>query len=170
MTATTNLLPTCANLFFHNMVSIIHGLCCPGTPEHHIVEIGLNLLAHSKLTSAFWTHAFATTAYIINRLPTPLLKFQTPYTLAYRQEPSHSRLRIFGSVCYQCLSPLGRTKLDFKSTACIFVGYSFRHKGYMRNYLFNGKTIISRNVIFDETRFPSSLFTPGHPINSKERH
>lgn len=65
------------------MVSIIHGLYCPGTPEHHIVEIGLNLLAHSKLTSPFWTHAFATTAYIINRLPTPLLKFQTPYTLVY---------------------------------------------------------------------------------------
>lgn len=45
---------------------IIHRLYCSRIPEQndvaeskHIIEIGLTLLAHSKLTSPFWTRAFA---------------------------------------------------------------------------------------------------------------
>lgn len=69
--------------YFHQR-GIVHRLSCPGTPQQngvakrkhcHIVETGLTLLAHSKLTSPFWTHAFAT-AYISSiACPVPYLNF-----------------------------------------------------------------------------------------------
>lgn len=79
-------------------------------------------------------------------------------------------MRIFGSLYYPCLIPLGRTKLDFKSTRCVFIGYSSRHKGYQRYDLSTGKVIISRHVVFDETNFSSPSQTPGHPSHLKSFH
>lgn len=42
--------------------------------HQHITEIGLTLLAQSSLPMSFWWDAFSTTTFLINRLPTPLLK------------------------------------------------------------------------------------------------
>nr|KYP36386.1 Retrovirus-related Pol polyprotein from transposon TNT 1-94 [Cajanus cajan] len=46
--------------------------------------------------------------------------------------------------------------MDFRSSPCIFIGYSMHHKGY-KCLTNNGKVIISRNVIFDEDTFPGTL-------------
>lgn len=42
--------------------------------HHHIVETDLSLLSHSSLPLSFWSIVFATSVYLINRLPTPILK------------------------------------------------------------------------------------------------
>jgi transposase InsO family protein len=62
---------------------INHLQTSPHTPQHngaaerrhrHLVETGLALL-HTTSPSSFWSFAFQTTAYLINRLPTPLFNF-----------------------------------------------------------------------------------------------
>lgn len=61
---------------------IFHLTTPPHTSEHngyaerrhcHIVETGLSLLSHAHLPLVFWSLAFTTATYLINRLITPTL-------------------------------------------------------------------------------------------------
>lgn len=47
--------------------------------RRHIVELGLILLVQASLPFKFWWDVVHTTVFHINRLPTPLLKFSSPY-------------------------------------------------------------------------------------------
>jgi transposase InsO family protein len=62
---------------------IFHRLTCPHTSQQngiaerkhrHIVELGLTLVAQLGLPSKHWVDSFLTSVYLINRLPTPMLK------------------------------------------------------------------------------------------------
>lgn len=46
--------------------------------HRHIVETGLSLLTHASMSLSYWTYAFATTVYLINRMPTPTLHLSSP--------------------------------------------------------------------------------------------
>jgi len=61
---------------------IFHRISCPYTAQQnglaerkhrHVVEMGLSLLAQSGLPQTYWVESFLTAAFLINRLPTPLL-------------------------------------------------------------------------------------------------
>lgn len=61
---------------------IAHLTTPPYTPEHnglserkhlHIVETGLALLSHASILLQYWSYAFITVVYLINRMPTPTL-------------------------------------------------------------------------------------------------
>lgn len=61
---------------------ISHMTSPPHTPEHngiserkhrHIVETGLTLLTHDGIPKTYWTYAFATAVYLINRFPSPVI-------------------------------------------------------------------------------------------------
>ena len=71
-----------------NSHGVSHFKTPPYTPEHngtserrhrHIVEIGLALLHTASLPISYWSYAFQTAVYLINRLPTSVLKFQSPF-------------------------------------------------------------------------------------------
>ena len=60
----------------------------PRTPEQngereqkhqHVVETGLTMLFHAHLPLSLCVEAFYTVGYIINRLPSSVLKNDTPY-------------------------------------------------------------------------------------------
>ena len=71
---------------FQNHLSkcgILQRVSCPGTPEQngvverkhrHIVEMGLTMLFNAKLPLSLWVDAFHTVVYLINRLPSMVLK------------------------------------------------------------------------------------------------
>ncbi|KAG9453782.1 hypothetical protein H6P81_006686 [Aristolochia fimbriata] len=67
---------------------IHHNVSCPYTPQQnglverkhrHIVEMGLTLLAPASMPKSHWDSTFATSVYIINRLPTPILHSKSPF-------------------------------------------------------------------------------------------
>ena len=58
------------------------------------------------------------------------------------------------------MRPYNRHKLEFRSTQCVFLGYSNLHKGYKCLEISTGRIYISREVIFDETLFPFSKLHP----------
>ena len=141
---------------------VIHRLSCPHTHEQngsaerkhrHIVETGLTLLANASLPVSFWGEAFETATYLINLLPTAVLKFSSPFQQLYQNKPDYNFLKTFGCACYPLLRPYNAHKLDFRSDLCLFLGYSSQHKGY-KCLSKNGKMYISRNVVFDESFFP----------------
>ena len=139
-----------------------HSHPCPHTHEQqgnveikhrHIVEMGLTLLAWASMPSKFWEQAFETVVYLINRLPTPVLKNRSPYQALYHQKPD---LTHFGSECFPYTCPYNNHKPELRSKSCIVLGYSLSHKGYKCFHLETGRTFISRHVIFNELSFPFS--------------
>lgn len=97
--------------------------------HRHIVETSLALLAQSTLPLKFWDHAFVTTSYLINRLPSLTLHNHSPYYKLLNKTSDYTCLRVFGYACFPFLRPYNSHKLDYRSQECIFLGYSTTHKG-----------------------------------------
>jgi hypothetical protein len=139
---------------------IVHRKSCPYTSQYnglaeckirHILETGLTLLAHSHLSNKYWFDAFLTAVYVINRLPTLVLKNQSPYSKLYKHNPDYQKLRVFGCLCYPLLRPYGLHKLEYRSKPCIFLGYNYA--GYKCLDPVTNKACLSKHVIFDEDSF-----------------
>ncbi|CAA7023370.1 unnamed protein product [Microthlaspi erraticum] len=142
---------------------ISHLTSPPHTPEHngiserkhrHIVETGLSLLTHAGMPKTYWTYAFATATYLINRLPTPVIAMDSPYHKIFGVVPNYSKLRIFGSLCFPWLRPYNTNKLQNRSTPCVFLGYSLTQSAYLCLQPSSGRIYVSRHVKFDESAFP----------------
>ncbi|KAM1666352.1 hypothetical protein ACFX14_045629 [Malus domestica] len=155
---------------------ISHQLSCPHTPEQngcvkrkhrHLVETARTLLVASKVPHLYWVESFSTAVYLINRLPISSLH-QSPWELLFHSVPDYSKLKVFGCSCYPWLKPYVHSKLDGKSTECVFLGYSLQHKGYRCLDPTTQRIYISRHVQFNENRFPflsssSVVVSPGSP-------
>lgn len=65
-----------------------------------------------------------------------------------------SHLKVFGCVCCPYLKPYNTTKLQPKTTQCVFIGYAGQYKGYLCWSPNSGKIAVSKHVVFDEYTFP----------------
>jgi hypothetical protein len=128
--------------------------------HRHIVEIGLTLLAHCSAPLTYWAEAFQTTCYLINRLPTPILKNTSPLQKLFNLWPNYNFMRVFGCACWPHLQPCNKYKLDFHFDTCIFIGYSPSYRGYQCLHPPIKCIYISCNVIFDELSFPFTSISP----------
>jgi len=123
------------------------------------LETGLTLVAHAKLPLHFWDHAFLTATYLINRMPSPTLANKSPFFLLHLQFPDYKSLKSFGCACFPFIRPYNSQKMNFHSTECVFLGYSPNHKGY-KCLGSTGKIFISKDVIFNEIKFPYVTLFP----------
>ena len=96
----------------------------------------------------FWWEAFVSATYLVNRFPTPVLNQSSPFEFLYHQKPDYKFLKVFGCGSLY-LKPYNIHKLDFKTSKCLFLGYSPFHKGY-RCLHPSGRIYIARSVSFDE--------------------
>ena len=137
-------------------------LSCPYTHEQngsverkhrHIVDIGLTLLNTISLPLKFWAEAFVAAVHTINVLPTDVLKGDNPYNMLFKRQPNYKKFKVFGCACYPNLRPYKQCKFAFRSTGCLFLGYSILHAGYI-GLTQDGNTIVSRHVVFNEKYFP----------------
>ena len=72
---------------------------------------------------------------------------------------------------FPCLRPYTSHKLSYRSTACIFLGYTPYHKGYVCLDPTSSRFYISKNVLFHEASFPfredpSLVSPPVQQLNS----
>ncbi|WVZ01479.1 hypothetical protein V8G54_027548 [Vigna mungo] len=138
-----------------------------GTPQQNGLAERMNktilervrcMLLGSGLSKAFWGEAANTAVYLINRSPSSALNFKTPMEVWSGRPADYSHLRVFGSLAF---AHVRGDKLDSRAAKCIFLGYADGVKGYRLWRLDSpSKLIISRDVIFDETRMAM------HPENS----
>lgn len=77
----------------------------------HLVDVGLVMLIKSHVSLKFWPYVFKIVVYTLNRVPTKVLNFSSPYSKLFHREPDYSLLRVFGSLYFPCLRPL--TKINF---------------------------------------------------------
>jgi len=150
------------NTYFKT-IGIHHHLICPHTHEQngtverrhrHIVETGLTLRGQCKAPLKFWSYAFETTIYLINRMPTAVLNGCTPFERLFKSSPDYNFLRIFRCLCFPLLRPYNQHQLDFRSSPCVFLGYSSSHLGYRCFDLSSSHMYIAWHVKFHENTFP----------------
>jgi hypothetical protein len=99
-------------------------------------------------------------AYLINITPSHVINYQTPIHKLSCAALDYSQLCVFDCACWPNLMPYNACKLAFRSTRCVFLGYSNLHKGYKCLDVPSGWVYISRDVIFDETVFPFLELNP----------
>lgn len=68
--------------------------------------MGLTVLAYANMPMTYWDHAFTTSIYLINRLPSvDLEEFTSPYHALYQKLPDFSQLYVFGCAYFPSLRP-----------------------------------------------------------------
>jgi hypothetical protein len=165
-----------ANNDFRNFCSnsgIIHQFTCPHTSQQngvaerkhrHIVDMSLTLMSQSSLPFCYWSYAFSTAIFLINRLPSLHRGSSSPWETLFAKSPNYSLFKNFGCACFPLLRPYTKHKFNFRSTECIFLGYASTSKGYLCLDPLTSKIYVSRHVTFNESHFPfSHSFSPSHP-------
>ncbi|KAI5399527.1 hypothetical protein KIW84_064745 [Lathyrus oleraceus] len=93
-------------------------------------------------------------------MPTASLpNFTSPFHALFKTIPDYTALRIFGCSCFPHLRPYNKHKLQLRSTECVYLGISPQHKGY-KCLSSDGHIYISKDVVFNETKFPYSCLVP----------
>ena len=108
----------------------------------------------------FWDEAFLTAVHLINMFSSRVINNDTPTERLLHTKPDYNSLRVFGCGCWPNLRPYNNRKLMYRSKQCVFIGYSAQHKGVKCLDVSTGRVYISRDVVFDETKFP---FADLHP-------
>ena len=98
--------------------------------HQHIVELGLTLLAQAQLPFRFWFDAIVSVVFLINRLPTSTLHNKSLFECLFHKALDYTSLKMFGCTYYPFLRPYNNYKLQFRTSKCLFLGYSPAHKGY----------------------------------------
>ncbi|KAL0434406.1 UNVERIFIED_CONTAM: Retrovirus-related Pol polyprotein from transposon RE2 [Sesamum latifolium] len=97
--------------------------------------------------------AILTATFIINRLPTSVLQWKSPYEVLYNKPVDYSMLKVFGCLAFAINLQPYKTKFAKLAHRCIFVGYATGQKGYKLFDLDDNVMLISRDVIFHEQVF-----------------
>lgn len=97
---------------FQSMLSelgIVHQSSCVYTPQQNgvverkhrtILNIARSIRVQVAIPLKYWGECVSTAVYILNRLPSRLLGFQSPFEKLYMHPPSLPHLKVFGCLCY----------------------------------------------------------------------
>ncbi|KAL2249557.1 UNVERIFIED_CONTAM: Retrovirus-related Pol polyprotein from transposon RE2 [Sesamum indicum] len=147
---------------------ILHQRTCVFTPQQngiverkhqHLLQLARALLFQAKMPLKFWTEAILTAAYLINRLPTLVLNWKTPFEILFKKPASYAHLRTFGCLCYASNNLPNKKKFDSRSYKCVFLGYGHGQKGYKVYDLASQSIFVTRDLVFHENYFPFESIT-----------
>lgn len=119
---------------------IIHQTSCPHSPQqngvaerknHHLLEVTRSLLIDQHVPHYLWGEALYSAVYLINRVPSRIVQFQTPLEALTSHHEVPSVLHIPpGCIAFFQNHAHQRSKLDPCALKCVFVGHSSSQKGY----------------------------------------
>ena len=144
---------------------IIHQTTCPNTPQQnrvaerknrHLLEVVRASLLEAHMPTSYWGEALTSAIYLINRVPSRTLQFQTPFQALHNSihAPPISNLppRVFGCVAFVHLHKHQRSKLTPQAVRCVFLGYAPNQKGYRCYHPPTNSMYTTLDVVFHEDK------------------
>jgi hypothetical protein len=144
---------------FYASKGIFHQTSCVETPQQnarverkhqHILNVARALLFQAHLPKHFWSYV----VFLINRVPTSVLKDKSPYEVLNNELPNLESLKVFGSLAYATTLQAHRTKLSHRGRKCIYLGYKQRVKGVILYDLNSKEIFVSRHVTHHDHILP----------------
>lgn len=83
-----------------------------------------------KFQSVFGVSVILTACHLINRTPSPVISWQTPFFQLYNKHVDYTRLRVFYSLCFASTLVSNRSKFHPRVVPSVFVGYPQGRKGF----------------------------------------
>ena len=100
--------------------------------NRHLLETARALLFQMQVRKHFWADSVSTACFLINRMPSLVLNWDTPYHILFPNKPMFPiEPWVFECTCFVWHVRPHVSKLDPKSLKCILLGYSRVQKGYM---------------------------------------
>ena len=123
---------------FLQQKGIISQRSCPYTPQQngvtkrknrHLLDLVRTLMLESFVPPRFWVEALSTAVYLINRLPSPTLHFDSSYSRLFGVPPDYNSLHVFGCVFFVTYLPSNVTSLLPKLFSVLFLAIVTLIKG-----------------------------------------
>ena len=141
---------------------IVHQSSCVDTPQQngvsegknrHLLEVARSIMFTMNVAKHFLGEAILTSTYLINRMPSKTLQFQTPFQKLIRVYPNTQIMstlppKIFGCTTFVHIHQHNRSKLKPKANKCLPLGYSPTQKGYKCHSLATKKFYVTLDVTF----------------------
>ncbi|RVW59877.1 Retrovirus-related Pol polyprotein from transposon TNT 1-94 [Vitis vinifera] len=122
--------------------------------NRHLLEVVRASLIATKIPISYWGEAITSATYLINRVPSSPINFQTPLQALTNAivAPTVPNLppRVFGCMAFVHLHKHQRTKLTSHALQCVFVGYALHKKGYRCYHPPTRRMFITMDVMFHE--------------------
>lgn len=122
--------------------------------HRHLIDTARALKLHANLLDKFWGDCVLAATHVINKLPSALLDWKTPFECLFNKSPDYIMLKVIGCLCYALDLQYGRNKCSPKARRCIFLGYPSNQKAYKLYDLDAHVTFVRRDVKFHEYIFP----------------
>jgi hypothetical protein len=113
------------------------------------------LLTGYGLGADLWA-ALVTANYTRNRLPSSVHGI-TPWEMFFGEKPGVSHMRVFGAPAYLHIPKVRRQKMEPVSERAMFMGYAADSKAYRVQRVRDGRVMIARDVIVNETQSQTSV-------------
>ena len=173
--------------FVQHVVGAKHSPACTYSPQQNpfiermwgdIFGTARVLLAAANLPPSFHPYAISTAVWLRNRLPSSTRGGLSPYMLIAKRKADMRFLRCFGCAC-AVYSPVGERKLTHQHDShgkkltdrgCdgIYLGPSDESPGHTVYIPSRHIVVTSRDVIFDETRYPGAAKLPAFDWFAKQ--
>jgi len=108
------------------------------------------MLNEAKLPKHFWGEALITIVHLINLSPAVVLDDNVPDNVWFGKNVSYDHLCVFWCKAFVHVPKDERSKLDMKTTQCIFIDYGRDEHGYKIYDAVKKKLVRSRDVVFLE--------------------
>lgn len=133
------------------------------TPQQNGVAERLNrtlaegvtaMLNQANLPASLWGEALNYLTIILNATPSSSLSNTTSFEVWEKRKPDFLRFQIFSCRAYIHIPKADRKAFQTHTQKCIFFRFQKGYKGWRCYNSVSQKTILSRDVIFDESSFP----------------